>query len=94
MSTNEAATWTTASLRRLGRSYHTSKDSVTGALVLANWLPLALSVTNSYFSVSLSFEVWYDLPSLRKEAVVQVAASFVDNDGTSFQKTVDLRVAP
>jgi hypothetical protein len=44
--------------------------------------------------ITLSFEVWYDLPSLRKEAVVQVAASFVDNDGTTFQKTMDLRVAP
>ena len=44
--------------------------------------------------ITLTFEVWYDLPSLRKEAVVQVAASFVDNDGTTFQKTVDLRVAP
>jgi hypothetical protein len=44
--------------------------------------------------VTLTFEAWYDLPSLRREAVVQVAASFVDNDGTTFQKTVDLRVAP
>jgi hypothetical protein len=44
--------------------------------------------------ITLAFEVWYDLPSLRKEAVVQVAASFVDSDGTTFQKTVDLRVAP
>ena len=44
--------------------------------------------------VTLTFEAWYDLPSLRKEAVVQVAASFVDNDGTTFQKTTDLRVAP
>lgn len=48
--------------------------------------------TNS--PVTLTFEAWYDLPSLRKEAVVQVAASFIDNDGTTFQKTVDLRVAP
>jgi hypothetical protein len=44
--------------------------------------------------VTLTFEAWYDLPSLRREAVVQVAASFIDNDGTTFQKTVDLRVAP
>jgi hypothetical protein len=44
--------------------------------------------------VTLTFEAWYDLPSLRREAVVQVAASFVDNDGTTFQKSVDLRVAP
>jgi hypothetical protein len=44
--------------------------------------------------VSLSYEVWYDLPSLRKEAVVSMAVSFVDNDGTTFQKTADFRVAP
>ena len=60
---------------------------------------VTLSASGNQFAstnapVTLSFEVWYDLPSLRKEAVVQVAASFVDNDGTSFQKTVDLRVAP
>ncbi len=44
--------------------------------------------------VSLSFEVWYDLPSLRKEAVVTVTFSFVDNDGVTFQKAVDVKVAP
>lgn len=44
--------------------------------------------------ISLEFEVWYDLPSLRKEAVVQLAVSFLDNDGTTWAKTVDLRVAP
>jgi hypothetical protein len=51
-----------------------------------------LSGTNS--PVSLTFEVWYDLPSLRKEAVITVAFSFLDNDGASFQKTMDIRVAP
>jgi hypothetical protein len=44
--------------------------------------------------ITLNFEVWYDLPSLRKEAVVQVSAAFVDNDGTSFAKTIDVKVAP
>jgi hypothetical protein len=44
--------------------------------------------------VTLSYEVWYDLPSLRKEAVVTMAVSFVDNDGTAFSKTADFRVAP
>ena len=44
--------------------------------------------------INLNFEVWYDLPSLRKEAVVQVAASFIDDDGSTFQKTVDVKVAP
>jgi hypothetical protein len=44
--------------------------------------------------INLNFEVFYDLPSLHKEAVIQVAVSFVDNDGTTFGKTVDFKVAP
>ena len=60
---------------------------------------MTLSASGNQFAgtnapITLNFEVWYDLPSLRKEAVVQVAASFVDNDGTTFQKTVDIKVAP
>jgi hypothetical protein len=60
---------------------------------------VTLSASGNQFSgtgapITLAFEVWYDLPSLRKEAVVQVTASFVDDDGTSFQKTVDVKVAP
>jgi hypothetical protein len=38
--------------------------------------------------------VWYDLPSLRKEAVVVVTFSFTDNDGTVFQKVRQITVAP
>ncbi|RPI51625.1 MAG: hypothetical protein EHM55_18475 [Acidobacteria bacterium] len=44
--------------------------------------------------ITLSFEVWYDLPSLRKESVVTLSYSFVDNDGTSFSRSVDFKVAP
>lgn len=44
--------------------------------------------------ITLSFEMWYDLPSLRKESVVTLTYSFVDNDGTSFQRSVDFNVAP
>lgn len=44
--------------------------------------------------ITLSFEVWYDLPSLRKECVVTLTYSLVDNDGTSFQRSVDFTVAP
>jgi hypothetical protein len=51
-----------------------------------------VAATNS--PVSLTFELWYDLPSLRKEAVVTVAFAFVDNDGTTFQRSADIRVAP
>jgi hypothetical protein len=51
-------------------------------------------LTGTDAPINLSFEVWYDLPSLRKEAVVQLAVSFVDDDGTTWAKSVDLRVAP
>jgi hypothetical protein len=44
--------------------------------------------------IELTFEVWYDLPSLRKECVVTLTYAFVDNDGTSFQRIVDFNVAP
>lgn len=44
--------------------------------------------------ISLTFEVWYDLPSLRKEAVINVTFTFLDDGGTPFQKVADVRVAP
>ncbi len=44
--------------------------------------------------VSLTFETWYDLPSLRKEAVISVSLAFVDDDGTIFQKVQEINVAP
>jgi hypothetical protein len=54
--------------------------------------------TNVYPSinstVSIGLEVWYDLPSLRREALVTVTLAFEDNDGQTFTKAVDVRVAP
>jgi len=52
------------------------------------------SVSGVDATVGTTFEVWYDLPSLRKEAVITVAFTFVDDDGASFQKSVDFNVAP
>jgi hypothetical protein len=45
-------------------------------------------------SNSLMFEVWYDLPSLRKEAIISVTTAFADNDGVTFNKVLDITVAP
>lgn len=45
-------------------------------------------------SVSIKLDVWYDLPSLRKEALVTVTMNFQDADGQSFAKAYDVRVAP
>jgi hypothetical protein len=44
--------------------------------------------------VTLTFEVWYDLPSLRKEAVVTLGFTFQDDDGATFQRTFDVTIAP
>lgn len=45
-------------------------------------------------NVTIAFEVWYDLPSLRREALVPITLSFIDSDGVPFSKTYDVRVAP
>lgn len=60
---------------------------------------VTLNATGNTFPVvgsaaSLQFEAWYDLPSLRKEAVAIVTYSFTDDDGKSFQKSEELKVAP
>jgi hypothetical protein len=44
--------------------------------------------------LSTTFEVWYDLPSLRREAVITVSFQFVDDDNATFTKSVDFNVAP
>ena len=58
-----------------------------------------LGATGNQFSsianpITLSFEMWYDLPSLRRECVVTLTYSLVDNDGTGFSRSVDFKVAP
>lgn len=45
-------------------------------------------------SVNIKVDVWYDLPSLRKEALVTVVINFQDADRKSFSKSYDVRVAP
>lgn len=45
-------------------------------------------------SITMYFDVWYDLPSLKKEALITVALTFADDKGKSFSKTVQVRVNP
>jgi hypothetical protein len=45
-------------------------------------------------TVNVGVEVWYDLPSLRKEAIATVNLSFKDDDGQTFTKAYDVRIAP
>jgi hypothetical protein len=45
-------------------------------------------------SVTMSFEVWYDLPNLRREALVTLSLGLADADGKTFTKIVEVPVAP
>jgi hypothetical protein len=45
-------------------------------------------------TVNMSFDVWYDLPNLRREALVTVTLAFTDSSSRSFSRTVEVRVAP
>jgi hypothetical protein len=44
--------------------------------------------------LSMNLDIWYDLPSLKKEALVTVTLAFVDDDNTTFSKVVTVRVNP
>jgi hypothetical protein len=54
--------------------------------------------TNTFGSagstVNMNFSVWYDLPNLRKEALITVSLVFTDNVGATFSKVVEVNVAP
>lgn len=45
-------------------------------------------------AVTLTFQVWYDLPSLKKDALITEQVSFRDNNGVTFTKNVDVIVNP
>ena len=54
--------------------------------------------TNTFASagstINMNFNVWYDLPNLKREGLMTVALSFTDTDGRTFSKTVEVSVAP
>ena len=61
--------------------------------------PLITQVSGNRFAsantnVQIGVEVWYDLPSLRKEAIATVNLAFRDDDGQTFTKSYDVRIAP
>lgn len=45
-------------------------------------------------TVTMTFQVWYDLPNLRKEALITESINFQDSDGRTFTKAVDVVVDP
>jgi hypothetical protein len=45
-------------------------------------------------TVTMTFDVWYDLPNLRKEALVNVSLGFADDGSYRFTEVVPVRVAP
>ena len=45
-------------------------------------------------SNSITFDVWYDMPNLRKEALMTVTIAMKDAEGRTFTKIKEVRVAP
>lgn len=59
---------------------------------------IASSSTNRLTAIgstaTMTFDVWYDLPNLRKEALVNVTLAFADDGSYRFTEVVPVRVAP
>lgn len=70
----------------------TGTETEKSEFVILNTSSNQIGAINS--PTTTTFEVWYDLPNLRKEAVVVVTFSFTDDDGTVFQKERQITVAP
>jgi hypothetical protein len=45
-------------------------------------------------TASIGFDVWYSLPSKGKEALITVGLTFQDDDGNTYSKSVQCKVAP
>jgi multisubunit Na+/H+ antiporter MnhF subunit len=43
---------------------------------------------------TITFDVWYDFPNLRREALMTVSVAMKDADGRTFTKIKEVRVAP
>ena len=49
---------------------------------------------NANGSASVGFDVWYDLPSGGREALITVGFSFQDDDDNTYSATAQVKVAP
>jgi hypothetical protein len=45
-------------------------------------------------SQSLTIDLWYDLPHLRKEGIIVASIAFRDADGVTFTRSYEIRIAP
>lgn len=52
------------------------------------------SFASSNTANGFTIDLWYDLPSLRKEALVTIVVGLADNDGRTFQKNIEVKVNP
>jgi hypothetical protein len=59
---------------------------------------IASSSTNRLTAIgstaTMTFDVWYDLPNLRKEALVSVSLGFADDGSYRFTEVVPVRIGP
>jgi hypothetical protein len=70
----------------------TGGDTEHSDYVVSNTSSNRFATVNS--TNTLTFDVWYDVPSLRREALITVQLTFKDTDGVSFSKSIDVLVSP
>jgi hypothetical protein len=70
----------------------TGSDAVHSEYVLRDSTGNVFGSSNT--SNGFGVDVWYDLPSLRKEALITIVVGLVDDDGRTFQKNIDVKVNP
>jgi hypothetical protein len=51
-------------------------------------------LTGAGSTATMTFDVWYDLPNLRREALVNVSIGFADDGTLRFTEVVPVKVAP
>jgi hypothetical protein len=52
------------------------------------------SFASSNTANTFTVDLWYDLPSLRKEALITIAVGLADNNGRVFTKNIQVKVNP
>jgi hypothetical protein len=74
------------------------RNPPTGGEVEHSEVTIVHSTGNRYANAgsqqTLSLDLWYDLPNLRKEGLIVATLSFRDADGRTFSRAVDIRIAP
>jgi hypothetical protein len=74
------------------------RNPPTGGEIEQHLATIVQSTGNRFAGIStsqtLTVDLWYDLPHLRKEGIIIATLSFKDADGLTFTRAYEVRIAP